>query len=326
MTATSSPRILVILNPAAGQAVAEKIFATIETALSGAGADFKIEQTTGEGDALEWAKNATGYDRVLVAGGDGTVMEVLSGMIKNPAPVPIGILPQGTANLLSRALAIPIDLEKALVLAIADGVAVDVDLGYLPDQDRYFAIVAGSGWDAQLIADASREMKDKLGFFAYVITGIKSLFSLKSSNVQAIIDGIPYRFRAHTLMVLNVGEIPGTPVAVGDNVSPHDGEFDLLVASNSSLWGVVKVIFRLLTKRFHGGSELRYFRASKLQLSATPPMKLEIDGECIGEMPFTAEIVPSGTRLIVPREYAEAKGLREVDSAPAWDSCRLQDT
>jgi YegS/Rv2252/BmrU family lipid kinase len=316
MPATSSPRILVILNPAAGQADAEKTMATIESALSDAGAGFKIEQTAGEGDALEWAKSATGYDRVLVAGGDGTVMEVISGMIKNPAPVPIGILPQGTANLLSRALAIPIVLEKALALAIADGVAVDVDLGYLPDQDRYFAIVAGSGWDAQLIADASRKMKDKLGFFAYVVTGIQSLFSLKSSNVEAIIDGIPYQFRAHTLMVLNVGEIPGTPVSVGDNVSPHDGTLDLLVASNSSLWGIVKIIFRLLTKQFHGGSELRYIRASKLQLTAMPPLKLEIDGECIGEMPFSVEVVPAGIRLIVSRKYAEAKGLESGELAP----------
>jgi len=82
-------------------------------------------------------------------------------------------------------------------------------------------------------------------------------------------------------------------VSVGDNVSPHDGQLDLLVSSNSSFWGVVKIIFRLLTKRFHGGSELCYFKAPKLQLSATPPMKLEIDGECIGEMPFSAEVVPA---------------------------------
>lgn len=319
MPAPCPPRILVIINPAAGQADADKVVATIENSLNEAGADFKIEETAGEGDALEWAKNATGYDRVLVAGGDGTVMEVLTGMTKNPLPVPIGILPQGTANLLSRALAIPIDLAGALNLAITDGVAVDVDLGYLPDYQRYFAIVAGSGWDAQLIADASREMKDKLGFFAYVFTGIKSLFSLKSSNVEAIIDGVPHRFRAHTLMVLNVGEIPGTPVAIGDKVCPHDGTLDLLIASNSSYWGVVKLLFRILTKQFHGGSELRYIKASKFKLSATPPMKLEIDGECIGEMPFSVEAVPSGTRLIVTRAYAESKGLPigELAAAPA---------
>lgn len=313
MSANSPSRFLVIVNPAAGQRDAKKTLATIEDVLTQAGVDFKIAQTEGANDALKQAKGATDYDRVLVAGGDGTVMEVLSGMIKNPSPVPVGILPQGTANLLSRALAIPLDLKKALALALTDGVAVDLDLGYLPDHDRYFAIVAGSGWDAQLIADASREMKDKLGFFAYIITGVKSLFTLRSSNVEALIDGVPYRFRAHTLMILNVGEIHRTPVAVGDNVSPHDGTLDLLIASNSSLWGVVKVILRLLTKRFQGGSNLRYLKVSKLHLSATPPLKLEIDGECIGEMPFSVEVVPAGTRLIVPREYAEAKGLMSGD-------------
>lgn len=310
MSAATPPRVLVIINPAAGQTDAERILKVIESALTAAGADFKIDQTRGEGDALEWAKSATGYDRVLVAGGDGTVMEALSGMIKNPDPLPVGILPQGTANLLCRALAIPLNLADALDLALGDGVIVDVDLGYLPDHDRFFAIVAGSGWDAQLIDEATREMKNKLGFFAYVVTGVKSLFSLKSSRVTATIDGAPHFFRAHTLMVLNVGEIHGTPVAVGDNVSPHDGQLDLLVASNSSLWGVVKLVFRLLTKQFHGGHELRYFKAKSIKLSANPPLKLEIDGECIGEMPFSVEVVPAGARLIVPRDYAEEQGLK----------------
>jgi YegS/Rv2252/BmrU family lipid kinase len=310
MSAAAPPRVLVIINPAAGQTDAERILKVIESALNTAGADFKIEQTRGEGDALEWAKSASGYDRVLVAGGDGTVMEVLSGMIKNPSPVPVGILPQGTANLLCRSLAIPLDLADALDLALEVGVIVPVDLGYLPDHDRYFAIVAGSGWDAQLIDAATREMKNRLGFFAYVFTGIKSLFSLKASRITATIDGAPHFFRAHTLMILNIGEIHGTPVAIGDNVSPHDGHLDLLVASNNSLRGVVKLIFRLITKQFHGGPELRYFKAKSIKLSANPPLKLEIDGECIGEMPFSVEVVPAGARLIVPQDYAEAKSLK----------------
>jgi len=310
---SAQDKILVILNPVAGQTDPAVVRTTIETALVAAGVTFEIRETKGEGDALEWAKTATGFSRVLVGGGDGTVMEALSGMIQNPGPLPVAILPQGTANLLARALAIPIALEGALKLALEEGVVVAFDLGHLPDHDRYFAIVAGSGWDAQLIDGASREMKNKLGFFAYVVTGIRSLFSLKSSDVRAVIDGKPYRFRAHTLMVLNVGEIHGTPVSLGENVSPHDGKLDLLVASNSSLWGITKLVFRILTKRFQGGSELRYFKASKLQISAIPPLKLEIDGECIGEMPFSVEVLPSSARLVVPRDYAEAKGLEAAE-------------
>ena len=309
MPAAPTLRVLVIINPIAGNTDAGKIIESLKATLTAAAIDFTSVETRGAGDALEWAKSATGFDRVLVAGGDGTVMEALSGMIRNSEPVPVGILPQGTANLLCRSLAIPIDFESALALALSDGVVTAIDLGYLPEHDRYFAIVAGSGWDAQLIEKASREMKDKLGFFAYVVTGIKSLFSLKSSNVSAIIDGKSYRFRAHTLMILNVGGIHGTPLAIGENVSPHDGALDLLVASNSSLWGVAKLVLRVLTKHFQGGSELLYFKASQFQLSATPPLKLEIDGECIGETPFSVEVVPSGIRLIVPREYAKAKSL-----------------
>src|SRR5690606_16589941 len=91
MSADSPSRFLVIVNPAAGQGDAKKTLTTIGDVLTQANLNFKIASTEGANDALELAKNATNFDRVLVAGGDGTVMEVLSGMVRNPSPVPIGI-------------------------------------------------------------------------------------------------------------------------------------------------------------------------------------------------------------------------------------------
>ena len=109
MPAAPTLRVLVIINPVAGHTDAGKIIESLKATLTAAAIDFTSVETRGAGDALEWAKSATGFDRVLVAGGDGTVMEALSGMIRNSEPVPVGILPQGTASLHCRSVPIAID-------------------------------------------------------------------------------------------------------------------------------------------------------------------------------------------------------------------------
>lgn len=302
-------RVLVILNPVSGQGKYDEIKSVIEATLREAGVDFDLKETTGEGDALRWAQEADGYKLVLVGGGDGTVMEAMSGCVKAGHGIPLAQLPLGTANLLLRALGIPAKVGEALALALEGGVATAMDVGFLPDHDRYFALVAGSGWDAQLIADADRDLKNRLGFFAYVYTGVKNLFHLQNSRIRLVIDGRELRFRAHTVEVINIGEIYGTGFRIGDNLSPHDGRLDLAVLATNRLGGVFKLLWRVLTRRFGDGSSLRYFSGKEISVEARPPLKLQIDGEAVGETPYRATVVPGGAVLVVPREYAEAKGL-----------------
>lgn len=304
-----APKILLIVNPVSGQDDSPEVLKQMEERLRESGIEHEVRKTEGEGDAMRWAEEAEGFDRVLVAGGDGTVMEAMSGLVKNKKALPLGQIPMGTANLLARALAVPLDPLEALDLALGDGVVASMDVGYLPDHDRYFALIAGSGWDAALIADADREMKNRLGFLAYIVTGVKNLFTLKYSRIKVTIDGKEQRFRAHTVMVINVGEIYGTGIALGDAMSPHDGKLDLAIASPHSIWKILKLVVRLISKNFEDYEDLQYFTASKLKVEARPPLKLELDGEAIGETPFEVEVVPNGVRLIVPRKYAEAKKL-----------------
>lgn len=304
-------KVLVILNPTAGQDDTDPVIEQIRRRIEEAGIDYELRLTRGEGDALRWCREADGFDRVIVGGGDGTVMEAMSGLVESDAPLGLAQLPLGTANLLAKALAVPGDLDGAIDLALGEGAVASMDVGFLPGHKRYFALVAGSGWDAEMIEGADREMKDKLGFFAYVVSGVKSAFSLRRSRVTVTIDGEKKRFRAHTVMVINVGEIHGTGIALGEHLSPHDGKLDLAIATPDSMRGVLRLLFRILTRRFDGSNELRYFSASRLRVDARPPLKLEIDGEPIGETPFEVEVVPNGSRLVVPVEYLEAKGLEE---------------
>jgi len=300
----SYSRALLIINPASGQHEPEETLRIIRAHLDAQGVQYEVRTTEGEGDALKWATSAEteGFDLVIAAGGDGTIMEAMSGLIRSKAEVPLAQLPAGTANLLARALTIPTELEDALE-TIFSGRAERLDVGYLPRQDRYFALVAGCGYDARLIADATREMKNVLGFGAYVVTGIKNLFNMRRSRIEMTIDGDRRRFRANTVMIINVGEIGNVGVKLGPNVNPHDGKLDVVIAAPAGIMGAISVLFRILTGRFEGHNDLRYLSVEHVLIDARPPLPTQVDGEALGSTPLEAKAVPRGALLVVPQSY-----------------------
>ena len=301
-------RILVISNPASGRHDPTQTRQVIEERCQQEQMAYEFRETQQAGDALKWAQaaQAENFDLVLVSGGDGTIMEAMSGLIKGGSQIPLAQIPVGTANLLARAIAIPTDQAEALDVAFG-GKAERFDVGYLPKEDRYFALVAGAGYDARLIADASRELKNALGFAAYIVTGIKNLFTLRPARIELEIDGQRRRIRAHTIMVVNVGQIESVGISLGPNIQPHDGKLDLLVVSSATIWGGLQILFRILTRRFSGHNDLTYYSASRVRITARPPLPTQIDGEELGTTPLYAEAVPQGALLVVPQEYQPVK-------------------
>jgi diacylglycerol kinase (ATP) len=301
-------RALVIMNPVSGQHDPGETRARIEERFAREQLRYEIRETQEAGDALRWARQAADeeFDLVVVSGGDGTIMEAMSGLIKGGGEVPLAQLPMGTANLLARALSIPAD-EAGALDTIFDGKPVRLDVGYLPREDRYFALAAGAGYDARLIGDASRELKNTLGFGAYVVTGIKNLFTLRRARIELEVDGRRMRLRAHTILIVNVGEINDANIALGPNIHPHDGMLDLMILSSASLLGALRVLLRILTRRFDDTKDLRYMSASRIRVSATPPLPTQLDGEQLGATPLEVEAVPDGALLIVPQTYTSVK-------------------
>lgn len=301
-------RALIIMNPVSGRNDPEATRTAIEERFKSEQLEYEIRETKEAGDALNWAKGAhdEGFDIVVVSGGDGTIMEAMSGLIKGGSEIPLAQLPAGTANLLARALLIPTTQEGALDV-IFDGKAERMDVGYLPDEDRYFALVAGAGYDAQLINDASRELKNVLGFAAYVYTGIKNVFKLRRARIELEIDGKKRRLHAHTVMVINVGQIGDGAISLGPNIEPHDGKLNLMIVSSATVLGALRILVRILTRRFDGHGELLYLSASKVRITARPPLLTQIDGEELGKTPLYAEAVPNGALLVVPNEYQATK-------------------
>lgn len=299
--------MLVVLNPASGRRDADEIGERVTGVLDEAGVRWTLRRTAGEGDAFAWARDAEGVDRVLAVGGDGTVMEAMSGLVKGRRTIPLAQVPTGTANVLALALGLPSDPRDATELAVW-GESLPFDVGYLPDHDRYFALAAGVGWHARLVDDASRELKDRLGPFAYLATGVKNLFDLQLSDVEVEVDGVVDRFRAHSAMLVNVGALhPGANAAgFGTRVSPHDGKLDLVLLAERSAAGLVRMFYRLATDDLTEDRDVLHVASSRIRIDADPPMAVQIDGESLGDTPLVAEVVRDGARLVVSPAYARA--------------------
>lgn len=300
-------RVLVIMNPVSGRHDESDARQKIEERLKRDGVTYEVRETQQAGDALTWARTATddGFDLVIVSGGDGTIMEAMSGMIKSGSHIPLAQIPTGTANLLARALLIPTGMEEALETAFT-GKAARLDVGYLPNEDRYFALIAGAGYDARLISDASRELKNVLGFAAYVVTGFKNLFNLRPVRVELEVDGKQRQLRAHTVMIINIGQIGDHLIQIGPNIHPHDGKLDLMIISAASLRGALRVLYQILTRQFTGNIDLTYMSAERVTIRAQPPLPTQIDGEELGGTPLYAEAVPDGALLVVGPDYEPA--------------------
>ncbi len=237
-------------------------------------------------------------------------MAAMTGMIENSNPIPLAQITMGTASLLARALGIPTTTNRGHTHALETGISTSMDVGFLVEQQQNFSLVAGAGWEARLIKGADRKMKNRLGFFDYGCTGVKNLVGLRDSKITLTVDREVHQLKGDTVDVINVGEIYRTGISLGDNLSPHDGKLNVAITTARALFGLFKLVFHLISKRFDDSRSLHYFAASKIEVSASPALPLQANGEAVGSTPLEIEIVPDGVFLVVPPDYAEAEKLK----------------
>ena len=297
-------RILVIFNPAAGQRRLSNVPRKIDEHFTQQNLEFEIRETERGGDALRWARSAhaEGYDLVAAAGGDGTVRECVEGIMRSGAQVPLAQIATGSGNVTARAFSIPLDLKKALD-TITTGKVTRFDVGYLPEHDRHFVFIVGAGYDARLIHDTPRHLKQSLGFSAYLLSGVKHFFSVRPVKIELELDNNLRRIKAHTIMAINIGSIAAIDWAVAPDIDAHDGKLNIMVMSSRSLLGSIIVLMKILTNRYYGYGDLKHYQAQRIRVTADPPLPVQIDGEPLGMTPFVAHVIPNGMPFVVPIDY-----------------------
>jgi len=297
-------RTFIILNPVAGQESPNRLRRLLGGAFAVRHAPFDLVETQHTGHATELARTAAekGYRAVCIVGGDGTLAEAAAGLIGTD--IPLAIIPRGTGNQVAQNLQIPTELEAAVEVAV-NGVTTDLDLGRI--DGRAFALVAGAGYDAQVMAAATRPLKDRWGFGAYVFAAVKQALTAAPVEFTIIADGKEIRVRAVSVMLANMGElfaqfIPfGLPLAPRPERSWQDGLLDIVVIAPRNLPEFAAVLWRAATKQFAGDSRLIHLQAREVEIYSDPPISVQIDGDATGTMtPVRAEVEHRGIQVIVP--------------------------
>lgn len=244
---------------------------------------------------------AEGARLVLVWGGDGTVQRCVDALAGSG--VPIAILPAGTANLLAGNLGIPEDLLGAVRTAL-HGDRRRIDLGKV--NGEHFAVMAGGGFDAELIAGADRRAKSRLGRLAYVRAGLRSVRG-GTTEVRVTVDGSPwFRGAASCVLLGNVGRITGG-IPAFDDAAPDDGWLDVGVATADGALQWARTLGRMALARSDSSPFVRVTRARKVDVRLSGPTRYELDGGA--REPVTrikARVVPGGITVCVPADREPA--------------------
>lgn len=295
-------RTLVVLNPAAGQDDPDRVRRLLGGAFAVRGAGFDLVETVGAGDAERYAREAVrlGYRAVAAVGGDGTVAEVITGLAGTATP--LAVVAQGTGNQVACNLGIPRDLEGAVETAVS-GVPLPVDLGRLAD-GRYFALMAGAGWDAEVMSAATRELKDRWGFGAYLYAGFRRALAPPSAHFRITADAQEFEVDAATVIVANVGQIVydmlPVDLRIGPGVSFHDGKLDVCIFAPRTFPDVAAVLWRVARGRYAGDDRMIYLQAEEIRIETDVPVVAQVDGEPLGTTPLHLRAVKGGVNVLVP--------------------------
>ena len=293
-------RILAVVNPVSGPRTAAKPAKELGDRAAKLGVDLDIVETTPDLDGEAAVLSRTGdYDCYLVWGGDGTVMEVASAAIRTGTPM--AVVPRGTANAVAWHFGLPFDVGRALQTAIR-GQVVEIDVART--QHRDFLIMAGLGFDAHIIATATRSLKRRLGFLAYLYAALKNL-GRHPYSFRVSLDGrAPFRARGVVAGITNLGTLAGNirPVHA---VSPQDGLLDLIVVAPANFAAFFRILFWSLLGRLHEDPRVRHYKAASIRLECRPLAPLEIDGDHIEGMHRDLEVtvLPRALSIVVPPEW-----------------------
>lgn len=297
----NSDRFLVLINRNAAGGRASDLRRRLAAAFADRGVPFDLVETADAAEALRVAGEAArgGYRAVCAAGGDGTVAQALRGTAGTE--VPVAILPFGTGNQLARNFGIPVSLEGSVRVAVG-GRVEPIDLGRADGE--YFALMAGAGLDARVMADATAAMKQRFGFGAYLFSGLKHVMTPRIADFRIRADDRELEIRASMVLVANVGQLAAGPlpmeVQVGPRVSFSDGLLDVCVFAPGNLTEMAAVLWKVARQQYAGDDRMLFLQAREVSVESDPPVAAQVDGEVAGVTPLRADVAPLAGRLLVP--------------------------
>jgi YegS/Rv2252/BmrU family lipid kinase len=279
----SERRLAVVLNPIKVEDVGQfqSIVTTMAVESGWSEPTWHLTTVEDPGTGMAEAASVAGADLVIVCGGDGTVREVCAELAGTG--IPVGIVPAGTGNLLARNLDIPLYIRSAIDVALnGQDRAIDlVEVGGDGIDDTHFMVMAGMGFDAAIMEGVNEDIKKRIGWFAYVISGLKSLM-FPAVRVEISLDGGDFtRHRARTVVVGNVGSLQaGMPLL--PDAAIDDGMLDVVILHPKRFVSWVPLAWRVLAKRPQVDETINRMIGQTVVIRASTDTPRQLDGDAIG--------------------------------------------
>ena len=294
-----SKNILMIVNPVSGRGILKQRLWKILETFSAANITTNVIFTGKRGDATEIAKTCPDdIETVVCAGGDGTLNEVISGLMENPTPRKLGYIPVGTTNDLAASLGIPKNPIEAAKNIIA-GHTEEIDIGSF--SGRYFNYVASFGAFTEASYNTTQEAKNILGHFAYVLEGVMSLANIRPYKVKFTFNDTVLEDEFIFGAISNTTSMGGVLKLKDTLVALNDGEFELLVVKTpTNVIQLQKILGEIMTQNF-SGDLVKLFHTSHIIVESEEEFDWTLDGECHhGTKKEEIKNISKAIKLIVP--------------------------
>ncbi|MGB3294198.1 MAG: YegS/Rv2252/BmrU family lipid kinase [Phormidesmis sp.] len=312
--------VYLIFNPVSGQGDPEAELALIRQEIE-AEASLSILETSLEETAEELAQRAIAQsaDCIVASGGDGTVSAVAGAMIESD--IPLGIIPRGTANAIASAFGISNNLKDACQIVLT-GVSRNIDVANC--NGKPLLLLAGVGLEADVIEQANRPLKNKIGTAAYILSAFQQVQDLSTFEVELETPDRIITVDAAGITVANAA--PATSVlAQGPSaVLPYDGLLDVTIFAPKGTGSAIAASYNLfqsaLSDRSTQRTDVGYFRCTSVRVSTEPEQKVVLDGELVGSTPIDIYCIPRGLTLMTP----ESGGVDPTEKLEGLPNLKIQ--
>ena len=271
-------KLLLIINPVAGKMKTKNALFDIINVFCDHDYDVTVKITKRKGHGKEIVSlEARNYDIVVCCGGDGTLNEVISGIISEKIDVPIGYIPAGSTNDFASSIGLSGDIKQA-ALDIANGTPVKLDVGTF--KGVYFTYIASFGAFTSTSYKTPQATKNALGHMAYVLEGIKDISSIKPVHVKITADGKTYEGEYIFGGVANSTSVGGIVKLKKELVDMSDGLFEVvLIKKPRNINNLNEVIVALATSEYKNNKTIDYFNASEIEVTTEGQLPWTVDGE-----------------------------------------------
>ncbi len=284
---------LVILNPAARSQRARHQRAHVE-ALAGNSVVICATSKSGEAEGLARRGAQEGFERIVAAGGDGTIHEVVNGLAGSEAA--LGLLPLGTMNVFATELGFPThDLARCWTI-IEDGNTRLVDLPSA--NEKHFAQLAGVGLDAQVVKETSMAMKRSFGPLSYLIQAAQIAARVPP---RLTIESESTSIDEGSFVLIGNGRLYGGPFPFFKRAVIDDGLLDVVAFKRLGYLEIIRYLQNVLFSSDIRAPEVEYFQTRYLRVSSDQDVPVELDGELVGTCPVEFRVQKQSLRVLVPR-------------------------